>query len=137
MSDLLADIFGVDPSSEETMLAVRQLDSDSDFLNQMILERYKTYDDPADFAEKIGVSLERLEEFETDPLDFDLMFIRQYAHALDLFINHEVVPASVLHEQPQPHVNNRLVTDLLATYRSAWKTRAPRDPRDLYIEKAS
>lgn len=138
MSDLLADIFGVDPSSQEAILAEKQIDSDSDFLNQMILERYKNYEDPAVFADEIGVSLERLEDFETDPLDFDLMFIRQYAHALNLFISHQVVPASVIHEQTQTNVSNRLVKDVLATsFRSTWKTRAPRDPRNLFIEEAS
>ncbi|MEY6436338.1 hypothetical protein [Corynebacterium pseudotuberculosis] len=35
-----------------------------------------------------------MKEFESDPLDFDPMFIRQHAHALDLFIDHEVVSSS-------------------------------------------
>lgn len=123
MSDLLADIFGVVPSSDEAILAKKQIDSDSSFLNQMILERHKTYENPAEFADEIGVSLELLEDFEADPLDFDLMFIRQYAHTLNLFINHEVIQASALNEKPRSSVSNRMVDKLLAEHKASWHLR--------------
>ncbi|MFI5505219.1 Uncharacterised protein [Corynebacterium kutscheri] len=95
MSDFIADLLGVNPVSDEAKLAQKQLDSDMVFLDRLISERRKNFPDLVDFSKKVGASLERLEAFESDPLDFDLMFIRQYAHALNLLVLHEVVPGVI------------------------------------------
>ena len=46
--------------------------------------------DAANFAARIGVSTEELSQFEQDPVDFDLPFIRAYAHGLGVEIVHYV-----------------------------------------------
>lgn len=81
MTDALARLLGVDPDSESTQIARRQIESDRHWLESMIEDR-RAHHSPEEFATEIGVELDELTQFESDPLDFDLGFVRVYQLAL-------------------------------------------------------
>lgn len=91
MSDPLSTMLGVDPESDGVKLAIKQLEEDSNFLEALIAARQERYIDLSEYAEKIGAHPGEIERFEADPVDFDLSFIRAYAHGLGLFIGHSIL----------------------------------------------
>lgn len=90
MFDVLAKFFGIDPNSDGVKLAQAQIAHDRHALQALIDRRLERFDDAANFAARIGVSTEELSQFEQDPVDFDLPFIRAYAHGLGVEIVHYV-----------------------------------------------
>ena len=93
MTNSIAQFFGVDDNSPETRLAVDQVSIDRDFLGDLVALRHRDAPDAEEFAATIGVELDELLYFESDPLDSDLGFIRLYALALGALLTHQVKSA--------------------------------------------
>ena len=96
MTNSIAQFFGVDDNSPETRLAVDQVSIDRDFLGDLVALRHRDAPDAEKFAATIGVELDELLYFESDPLDSDLGFIRLYALALGALLTHQVKSAGEL-----------------------------------------
>ena len=96
MTNQIAQFFDVDENSPETRLAVDQVSIDRDFLGDLVALRHRDAPDAEKFAATIGVELDELLYFESDPLDSDLGFIRLYALALGALLTHQVKSAGEL-----------------------------------------
>ena len=96
MTNQIAQFFDVDENSPETRPAVDQVSIDRDFLGDLVALRHRDAPDAEKFAATIGVELDELLYFESDPLDSDLGFIRLYALALGALLTHQVKSAGEL-----------------------------------------
>lgn len=81
---------GVDPTSDLAQLVTGQINHDDAVLERLIEIREERFPDTEKFAQKIGVRLEYLEEFETDPIDATLDLIRRYCAGLMVSIKHAI-----------------------------------------------
>ncbi|GFK19213.1 hypothetical protein [Corynebacterium glutamicum] len=90
MKNALAKLFGIDPNSKGVRLAKAQREHDSSALRALILRRKEYHPDLKEFATLIGVHSDELTDFEHDPMDFDLSFIRAYSHGLEVEVLHFV-----------------------------------------------
>lgn len=81
---------GVDPTSDLAQLVTGQINHDDAVLERLIEIREEQFPDLAEFAKKIGVRLECLEEFEADPIDANLDLVRNYCAGLMVSIKHEI-----------------------------------------------
>ena len=73
----LDDPAGASNSSME--LGVAQTARDFAMLEKLIEERKKRFSDLSEFSDSLGVSEEKIEEFESDPDAFSVGFVRLYA----------------------------------------------------------
>lgn len=60
-------------------LGIAQTARDFTMLERLIEERKKRYPDISEFSDSLGVSEEKIEEFELAPDDFSVGFVRLYA----------------------------------------------------------
>jgi len=81
---------GVDPTSDLAQLVTGQINHDDAVLERLIEIREEKFPDLEEFAKKIGVRLEYLEEFEADPIDANLDLVRNYCAGLMVSIKHEI-----------------------------------------------
>ncbi len=79
-----------DPSIE---LGVAQTARDFAMLEKLIEERKKRYPDISEFSDSLGISEEKIEEFELAPDDFSVGFVRLYAIGVRAAIHHYVEPS--------------------------------------------
>ena len=71
-------------------IASRQIELDRCMLDELIHVRKYTHPDLRTFSEYIGLDYEDVLDFELDPMDHSLHFIRIYACGLGVTINHFV-----------------------------------------------
>ena len=74
-------------------LGVAQTARDFAMLEKLIDERKKRYPDISEFSGSLGVSEEKIEEFELAPDDFSVGFVRLYAIGVRAAIHHYVEPS--------------------------------------------
>lgn len=80
-------------------LAIAQTDRDFAMLENLIEERKKQFPTLAEFSETLGVSEEKIDEFESDPDSFSVGFVRLYAIGVHAAIHHHIETSTVLEEK--------------------------------------
>lgn len=90
MDSQILEYFGLDSNDPDIKLAENQVNHDLSMLNQLITEREERFPSIDDFSTESGIDKETLEDFEHDPLDFTLEFVRLYALSVGAEIHHHV-----------------------------------------------
>lgn len=93
MDSQILEYFGLDSGDPELKLAESQVNHDLAMLNQLIAERESIFPSLDDFATESGIDKDTLDDFEHDPLDFTLEFIRLYALSVGAEVHHHVSTA--------------------------------------------
>lgn len=68
-----------DASNSSIELGIAQTARDFAMLERLIEERKKRFPDLSEFSDSLGISEEKIEEFELAPDDFSVGFMRLYA----------------------------------------------------------
>lgn len=85
------ELFGVDISDDVQRLAIAQVESDSDLLDDLIAERLRQGLTQSDLAARMGVTQSAVARIERGDRDPRLATLGRYAHALGVLVRHEVV----------------------------------------------
>lgn len=93
-NDLVSQL-GMNLQNPSEMLALNLVDEDADFMRNLITVRESAGVSAEELAERMGTSVERVEEFEAYWADPSLSIIRRYAHALGVSYSHEVFPPQI------------------------------------------
>lgn len=89
------ELFGIDINDDVQRLAIAQVESDSDLLDDLIAERVRQRLTQEDLAARMGVTQSAIARIESGDRDPRLATLGRYAHALGVLVRHEVVrPAS-------------------------------------------
>ncbi len=91
MRNEVAEMFGIDPMSEEVQLVRRQNRNDNDTLDQLILRREEKFPDLESFASEIGMAPQVVADFEERPNEASIRFLQMYALGLGVEIQHRIV----------------------------------------------
>lgn len=86
----ISELLGIHPLSPEVQLVRRQNRNDRTTLEQLISIRREKFPDTSEFAERIGVSKEAIENFEDCPLEASIKFVQFYALGVNVEISHEL-----------------------------------------------
>lgn len=90
MDSQILEYFGLDSDDPDIKLAESQVNHDLSMLNQLITERENRFPSVDEFSAESGIDKATLEDFEHDPLDFTLEFVRLYALSVGAEIHHHV-----------------------------------------------
>lgn len=85
------DLFGVDLGDPVQRLAIAQVESDSDLLDDLIAERVRQGLTQTDLAARMGVTQSAVARVESGDRDPRLATLGRYAHALGVLVKHEVI----------------------------------------------
>jgi|GEM_PF-3125225 len=109
MRNEVAEMFGIDPMSEEVQLVRRQNRNDNDTLDQLILRREEKFPDLESFAAEIGMDPQVVADFEKRPNEASIRFLQMYALGLGVEIQHKVVTPEERRAQKRESENHSVL----------------------------
>jgi transcriptional regulator with XRE-family HTH domain len=88
----LASLLGIDPHSKEQRRAKALVDADDKLIKALVSLRKERGLTQAQLAEALGLKQSTISSFESHDNDPRLSTIRRYAHAVEAYVAHAVVP---------------------------------------------